>query len=147
MIKWGFCTSENFFNLSLLAKQGWRLVHDPDSLLGRILCTKYFPNSTFMQAGLGHNPSFTWRSLISGQEVLKEGTMWSVGNGTDRWLQRPSKYMVTVNCYGGDPALRVVELVDWERGRWDDETLEELFLPCDIEVIKGIHIMGSSTLS
>jgi hypothetical protein len=34
------------FNLSLLAKQGWRLIQQPDSLVGRIYKEKYFPNGT-----------------------------------------------------------------------------------------------------
>jgi len=46
------------FNLALLAKQGWRLIQDPNSLVGTILRDKYFPQSSFQKAKLGHNPSY-----------------------------------------------------------------------------------------
>ncbi|XP_016715474.1 uncharacterized protein [Gossypium hirsutum] len=35
------------FNIALLAKQGWRLVVNPDSLLARIYKAKYYPRSSF----------------------------------------------------------------------------------------------------
>lgn len=47
------------FNLSMLGKQGWKLVHDPNFLLTRILNAKYFPRKGFLEAGIGHNPSYT----------------------------------------------------------------------------------------
>lgn len=36
------------FNTLLLAKQGWRLLQNLQSLLARILKAKNFPNSTFL---------------------------------------------------------------------------------------------------
>lgn len=47
------------FNIALLAKQGWRLVNYPNSLLARVLKAKYYPNSDFYKARLGNLPSLT----------------------------------------------------------------------------------------
>lgn len=47
------------FNVALLAKQGWRLINYPNSLLACILKAKYFPNSDFYKAQLGNLPSLT----------------------------------------------------------------------------------------
>ena len=63
------------FNLALLAKQGWRLQLAQDSLVFRALKAKYFPRCDFIHASLGHNPSYTWRSIMSAQELVKEGVM------------------------------------------------------------------------
>lgn len=49
------------FNLAMLGKQGWKLLNDPSSLLARVLKARYDPSKGFLDAGLGHNPSFTWR--------------------------------------------------------------------------------------
>lgn len=51
------------FNIALLAKQGWRLINYPNSLLARVLKAKYYPNSNFLKAQLGRLPSLTWKSI------------------------------------------------------------------------------------
>ncbi|KAL5554391.1 hypothetical protein UlMin_041792 [Ulmus minor] len=46
------------FNQALLAKQGWRLVKNPDSLVGRVLTSCYFPSRSFLTTKKGLYPSF-----------------------------------------------------------------------------------------
>ena len=53
------------FNLALLAKQGWRLQMDHSSLVYRVLKVKYFPRYEFIEASMGNNPSYTWRSIMA----------------------------------------------------------------------------------
>lgn len=36
------------FNLALLAKQGWQLLHFPNSLIVRVLKAKYYQHSEFL---------------------------------------------------------------------------------------------------
>ena len=69
------------FNLALLAKQGWRLQQGHDSLVYKVLKAKYFPTCDFSQAVLGNNPSFTWRSIMFAQSLVKNGLWWRLGNG------------------------------------------------------------------
>lgn len=69
------------FNKALLAKQCWRVLNDPNSILAQVLKGRYFKNSGFMQAKIGGNPSFIWRSVLWGRDLLKEGTRWRIGNG------------------------------------------------------------------
>ena len=88
------------FNLALLAKQAWRILSNPSTLVGCILKAKYFPFSDILHAELGSIPSFTWRSIFNSLEVLRCGTRWRVGNGRlihiweDKWLPTPSTYKV-----------------------------------------------------
>lgn len=62
-----------WFNLSLLAKQGWRLIQNPNGLVARILMEKYYPHENFMEAVLGRNPSYVWRSIWKSRQLLDLG--------------------------------------------------------------------------
>ncbi|XP_019051395.1 PREDICTED: uncharacterized protein LOC109113919 [Nelumbo nucifera] len=84
-------------NLALmcLAKQAWRIVSNPNSLLAMVLKGRYFKNGSFFQATVPPCSSLGWRSLIKGREVLQKGLFWQIGNGnsinflTDPWLLNP----------------------------------------------------------
>jgi hypothetical protein len=69
------------FNLSMLAKQSWRLIRDPGSLCARILRAKYYPHGDILKARKSGSLSYTWRSIMKGVQVLKDGVIWRVGNG------------------------------------------------------------------
>lgn len=71
----------NQFNIALLAKQGWRLFNNPNSLLARVLKAKYYPRSSFLNSQLGNLPSLTWRSIWAAKRLLLNGLTWRVGRG------------------------------------------------------------------
>lgn len=47
------------FNLALLAKHGWKILTNPNSLSHEVLKAKYFAKSNFMETQLGHKLSYT----------------------------------------------------------------------------------------
>ena len=62
------------FNLAMLAKQGWRLILNPNSLVAQIYKARYHPHDDIFRAKLGSSPSYAWRSILNGLEVVKRGT-------------------------------------------------------------------------
>ncbi|KAA3464775.1 reverse transcriptase [Gossypium australe] len=68
-----------YFNISLLAKQGWRLLNFPNSLVARVFKAKYFPESNFLQLSLGSLCYYIWRSIWATKDTLEKGLMWKVG--------------------------------------------------------------------
>lgn len=48
--------------------------------MARVLKAKYFSYWFFMEAYKGATPSITWKSLIEGREIMKNGLAWKVGN-------------------------------------------------------------------
>ena len=58
----------NAFNLAMLAKQAWRLIHGTQSLFYRVYKTLYFPSCTFLEAQLGHNPFVCMEKSVGGSK-------------------------------------------------------------------------------
>lgn len=69
------------FNQALIAKQVWRIIEKPNSLLAQVFKSRYFRSEDIMEAKLGSNPSFAWRSICWGRELIKEGLGWTITNG------------------------------------------------------------------
>ncbi|XP_038708495.1 uncharacterized protein LOC120003549 [Tripterygium wilfordii] len=134
------------FNLALLAKQGWRLLANENSLCFKLLKAKYFPNCDFMRASVGSNPSWSWRSLCEGREVLEKGLTWRVGNGQDisiwfdKWIPRPWNFgpITQINPHLGH--LGVHHLINFRKGCWDEHFMRQILLPVDVEAILEIPL-------
>lgn len=88
------------FNQALLAKQAWKLIHQPQSLISRFLKSRYYNDGGgggggFMEASVGVRPSYAWRSLMFGRDLSQKGLRHRVGNGantnvwTDKWIDDP----------------------------------------------------------
>ncbi|KAL5579343.1 hypothetical protein UlMin_011785 [Ulmus minor] len=119
------------FNKALLAKQGWRLIRSPNSLVGKVLKACYYPNCSFLEAKLGSSPSFSWRSIWWGREIIELGSRWRVGSGdsinvtNDRWIPNQNAFKLL------DPPplprdFRVSELCT-PSGSWDSSFIRNLF--------------------
>lgn len=80
------------FNQTLLAKQWWKIATKPNSMLHKLFKALYFFDISFLQASLGKNSSYYWRSLMWGQQLLKMGMRWKLGTGNqisirlDNWI-------------------------------------------------------------
>lgn len=76
----------------MLAKQCWRMINNPSSLVAYILKEKYFRNGGMIEAKLGQGSYYLWRSLWSALKLVKEGMIWRVDDGKrveiwrDNWL-------------------------------------------------------------
>jgi len=62
------------FNLAMLAKQEWRLLSNSDSLCAKVFKARYYPNGDVLNSNLRYSPSYTWRSIFKGLEVIWKGT-------------------------------------------------------------------------
>nr|DAD48942.1 TPA_asm: hypothetical protein HUJ06_018879 [Nelumbo nucifera] len=72
----GICRKLN----GLLAKFIWgrksdenMIIWNPNALWCRLLKQFYFPRTDFLDASLGPNPYWAWRSLILGRNLLMKG--------------------------------------------------------------------------
>jgi hypothetical protein len=140
----GFRDLESF-NLALLGKHGWRLMTSPDSLCGRVLKGRYFPDTDFMQAGIPRRSSAIWRSIIAGRTALEKGMIKRVGDGssisiwTDKWIL--GKLSMSPVAHIGEETLhRVSELMSEDRNSWDIQKIRKNFIAPDADAILNIPI-------
>lgn len=112
------------FNLAMLAKQGWRLLSNPNSLVARIYKAKYFPHGDVLNSKFGSNLSCAQQNIFNGLEVIRKGTHWRVGNGRlihiwdDKWLPTPTTYKVISHPRMLDDYPMVSTLIDPNTRRW-----------------------------
>ena len=134
------------FNLAMLAKQGWRLLTNHDSLLYRCFKTKYFPRCTFLEAADHPNSSFVWKSLIAAQSILRKGCCWRVGSGssirvlTDKWLPHHPTNKILAPPNEVEEDWYVAELIDGNNFQWDHSIIDRAFSKFDAEAIYRIPL-------
>ncbi|CAA7039110.1 unnamed protein product [Microthlaspi erraticum] len=128
------------FNQALLAKQAWRVLHFPECLLARLFKSRYFPKGEFLNSGLENKPSFGWRSVSFGKDLLLEGLEKRVGNGAstkvwcELWIENGRRAPLMKNP-SVNIDLLVKELIDEDSRRWDKAILADLFYPEDVTSI------------
>lgn len=77
---------------------------NPQSLSAKVLKARYFPSSDVLGASLGHNPSYTWRNIFHGIEMLKKGVIHKIGSGLnvniweDPWLADSVDPKIQTSC-------------------------------------------------
>ena len=129
------------FNLAMLAKQAWRLIQGGHSLFVRVYKARYFPNCSFMEAKIGCNPSFVWRSLLEARELIKAGTAWHMADGQSievndhRWLNHPPRFKPDA-----DTNLKVDDLIDHQSRQWNRPLLHTTFLQSTVDDILSIKL-------
>lgn len=140
------------FNIALVAKQSWRILQNPNSLLSRVYKSKYFQKTGLLQEKPKSNASHAWKSILKGNELLKSGIKWIIGGGEqtymwlDSWLPtnlpRPPKGLT--NCV--DMKTKVNEFINPETKWWDIDKLNSFVDLNDVEIIKTIRpsITGAS---
>ncbi|WVZ62142.1 hypothetical protein U9M48_011922 [Paspalum notatum var. saurae] len=128
-----------------LSTMAWRLLTNPESLCGKVLKAKYFPNSSILECQAKDGISYSWRSILQGVELLKKGLVWRVGDGrqiriwTDPWIPR-GETRRPATPRGNSLLTGVDELMDPISGGWDEQLVWDTFWREDAEAILSIPI-------
>ncbi|XP_040987788.1 uncharacterized protein LOC121235507 [Juglans microcarpa x Juglans regia] len=141
----GFRQLEDF-NLAMLAKQGWRILKDPSSLVARIFKEKYFKDTSILEASLGKFPSFIWRSVWSTLGVIRRGMRWRVGNGESisiwgqKWLPKTMTGCVQTPVNGINADARVRVLINEVGVGWKLDLVSQVFDEEEADLILSLPI-------
>lgn len=113
------------FNVSLLVKISWRLLQNPQCLLGRVLFGKYCPDNNILHATKTSSISHGWRSILLGRDILAKNLSSTVGNGEsisiwdDPWLSLTGQQRPMGPPNEQHLVLSVSELMLPATGEWD----------------------------
>ncbi|CAL1354334.1 unnamed protein product [Linum trigynum] len=115
-------------NLAMLAKCGWRLLTEKETLWTQLMRSKYGKdraNLDLLKPIKGS--SFTWNSISRTGELLRKGCAWNIHKGnltrfwSDVWIsQVPLQEVATGPIPEEDKQAAIVEFVD-DEGAWITE--------------------------
>ncbi|MCI24389.1 reverse transcriptase-like protein, partial [Trifolium medium] len=134
------------FNQALLGKQCWRIIQNQDSLIAKVFKSRYFPRSNFMEAQIGYQPSYAWRSIFSAKRVIELGSRWTIGKGQqvriwkDSWLPNNAGFKVCspINVLEADAC--VSQLIDSNTRSWNRNLISQIFSPFEAQQILNIPL-------
>ena len=119
---------------------------NPNSLVARVYKAKYYPHGDVLNASLGSRPSYAWRSIMQGLEVVKRGSRWRAGNGklihiwNDKWLPTTTTYKVASSPCSFNDYPMVSALIHYDTRRWRADLVNSIFLPFEAKTILNIPI-------
>ncbi|EEF29304.1 conserved hypothetical protein [Ricinus communis] len=128
----------------MLCKQAWRLLLNPNSLVGQVYKARYYPTGTFLSSKLGANPSFIWASLQKISDVIRRGTRWKIGRGETitighhAWLLDDTNGFIQTDLLEEVCRKPVSCLFKTGTFEWDNKILDDLFNDRDKRLIHNI---------
>ncbi|KAM1981033.1 hypothetical protein ACFX15_037578 [Malus domestica] len=144
----GFCNL-NDFNIALLAKQCWRLIHDLDSLWACVLKARYFPNSSFLEAKKGGRAFWAWASLLDGRDLILRDARWQIMGGMKVWFWQDN-WIPGITGGGGHPTpfnpsvinrkCKVAEFIDPSSRTWNLDLLSNFISDSESDTISKIYV-------
>ncbi|XP_061993305.1 uncharacterized protein LOC133711157 [Rosa rugosa] len=127
-------------NLALLAKQGWRLLRNPGTLVSRLFKARYFPGSSFLEAPAPNHASACWRGIFAASSVLRGGIRWQEDRSFKKslWLRRVNTALKSRFRPSETMSRCSSELI--QNGGWNRELIAANFDDDDATLIYSIPL-------
>ncbi|GMI70435.1 hypothetical protein HRI_000712800 [Hibiscus trionum] len=136
------------FNIALLGKQIWKLICEPDSLLGQIYRSKYFPSGNILDAPKPSRGSFAWQGIYNALQRLFPGFLHRPGINSnirihkDIWggsspIELTGDYEISDEFH-----IRCRDFMIRNQTAWDTVKLNNYFNPFDADAILHIPIIN-----
>ena len=135
------------FNQALLAKKAWRVLQFPEALVARVLKARYFKEESILSATCPATASYTYRSILHGRDLLREGLVWRIGDGSkvsihhSNWIPRGGSMKPLGQTYIPG-VMKVADLLLPDGRSWDRDRVREMFTPDDASNILQIVVGG-----
>lgn len=93
----------------------------------------YFNHTSPLNASIGYNLNYVWRSMWATQSIVKSRAYQRIGNEEDihvwidSWLPAAPDHMVSTLMYDDLEDLKVSQLIDRINNKWDEEPIRTMF--------------------
>ncbi|KAH9728256.1 putative reverse transcriptase/RNA-dependent DNA polymerase [Citrus sinensis] len=130
----------------MLGRQGWRLLTNPDSLVACLFKARYYLKTGFLEASLGSNPSYVWRSILAAQKAISQGSRIRIGGGREiaisqaPWLPDQDNGFITSLLPNHLTSATMDSLMVPNQRRWDFDVVADIFSNRDRELILQIPL-------
>ncbi|MCH81674.1 hypothetical protein A2U01_0002465 [Trifolium medium] len=114
------------FNEALLAKQGWIIATQPESLVAKVYKAKYFAKCHFMEAKNGN-----------GERV----NIWK-----DNWLPKQNGFKVWSTQQGYTHCNLVKDLINPATNQWNHDLIHQIFLPFEANQILQLTLVEPNSM-
>lgn len=124
------------------------MMKNPNSPTTQVFKSRYFKHVDIMEALLGSNPSYVWRSLCWSRDTLSEGICWKIGKGDkvniykDNWI--PELKSGRVSTDGANEDRTMVKDFLNNLGEWDYALLSNRFRSYKVDAIRKIRLKGKN---
>lgn len=115
------------FNDAFLGKLSWRILNNPQGLLGKVLLGKYCTDGNLLDCPSRTSESHGWRGILIGGALIKRNAGWLVGDGAhikvwqDPWLSVSSHEIMMGPPPEAYLNLTVDDLLKSNSREWDVE--------------------------
>ncbi|XP_060960786.1 uncharacterized protein LOC133031321 [Cannabis sativa] len=127
-------------NKALLAKWGWAMLIEDQSLCCQVLRAKYLRGKKFFESSCKDSDSWFWKNVVRTKDILKKGACKLISNGKDTkiwedpWVIHGRDFTPKPITWPPDNLRLVADLL-LPNGDWDLQKLVRLF---DQETISNI---------
>lgn len=134
------------FNLALLGKQCWNLIHKPQALVSKVLKARYYPDCHLLDAKRKGGSSYTWSGIWEAKEEIKKGLRWVLGDGhtinisSDRWLRGKEEVITDQLSTTGGRSAKVCDFFSEDRKSWNEAKVRVHFNTEDAQAILDTRI-------
>ncbi|KAF7824519.1 ribonuclease H [Senna tora] len=126
----------NCFNKALLAKNVWRLIERPNTLLSRWFLGKYQDPSKELDFKKTSQDSLYWKNIVKSKNLVIDNLKWTVGNG--EYIRTSSKFW-PFKGRNNDQDLLIADFItkDGEK-RWNTNALMRFYNRSSVNEITQI---------
>jgi hypothetical protein len=103
-------------------------------LCSKVLSARYLKEErSILTAVCPKSGSYTWKSILHGRDLLREGLVWRIGNGSavkvweDNWIPRTGLMRPYGQISGSESVSKVEDLLLPDGQGWNEAKLRAVF--------------------